>query len=196
MKFSNTVRRTDSLSIVTTLTVTIVNDLSNNIDLPSTLSRAERLFLRFQRTVEAIDRKSHFPAPSISLRARKPQAELPHPPDATLSEIDDSKNKAGKQPPQPGGFVGAIAAIGAYHREPGRPNTSQATRPHQQNPTAKGKGPASGATSGSDASAASARDENADKQKKVISPELRDLLSRKIPKLDKSTIKAHGGGIN
>jgi len=171
----------------------IVNDLSNNIDLSSTLTRAERLFLRYQKTVEAIDRRSHFPAPSISLRARKPQAELPHPPDATSSEVDDSKNKAGEQPIQPGGFIGAIAAIGAHQRQAGRPSTQQGARPQPQ--TAKGKGPASGATSGSDANSALAG-EDGDKSQRVISPELRDLLSRKIPKLDKSTIRAHGGGIN
>lgn len=44
----------------------IVNELSNTIDLGSTLVRAEALFRRFERTVEAIDRRSHFPAPSIN----------------------------------------------------------------------------------------------------------------------------------
>jgi len=160
--------------------------LSNNIDLGSTLTRAERLFLRFQKTVEAIDRKSHFPAPSISLRARRPQAELPHPSDAAAAKVDDSKNKAGKQAPQPGGLVGAIAAIGAHQRQAGQGARSQ---------PAKGKGPASGATSGSDANAASAG-EDARKHERVISPELRDLLSWKIPKLGKNTIREHGGGIN
>lgn len=50
-----------------------MNDLSNTIDLQSTLARAEALFRRFQRTVEAVDRKQQFPAPSI--RQRKPAAE-------------------------------------------------------------------------------------------------------------------------
>jgi len=54
-----------------------VNELSNTIDLPSTLIRAESLFRRFQRTVEAIDRKHNFPAPS--LRQRKPQLPTPEP---------------------------------------------------------------------------------------------------------------------
>jgi hypothetical protein len=48
-----------------------VNELSNTIDLPSTLIRAEQLFKRFQRTVEAVDRKNHFPVPS-NVRQRKP----------------------------------------------------------------------------------------------------------------------------
>lgn len=45
-----------------------VNELSNTIDLSSTLLRAEALFRRFQRTVEAIDRKDHFPTPTLRQR--------------------------------------------------------------------------------------------------------------------------------
>jgi hypothetical protein len=45
-----------------------VNELSNTIDLPSTMVRAEALFNRFQRTVEAIDRKDHFPTPTLRQR--------------------------------------------------------------------------------------------------------------------------------
>lgn len=40
-----------------------VNELSNTIDLESTLIRAEALFRKFQRHVEAIDKKQNFPAP-------------------------------------------------------------------------------------------------------------------------------------
>ncbi|PHH60421.1 hypothetical protein CDD81_1665 [Ophiocordyceps australis] len=43
-----------------------VNELSNTIDLESTLVRAESLFRRFQRQVEAIDKKQNFPAPRPS----------------------------------------------------------------------------------------------------------------------------------
>ena len=47
-----------------------VNELSNTIDLNSTLLRAQTLFRRFQRTVEAVDKKHNFPAPTV--RQRKP----------------------------------------------------------------------------------------------------------------------------
>ena len=47
-----------------------VNDLSNTIDLSTTLIRAESLFRRFQRTVEAIDKKHSFPSASMA-RQRK-----------------------------------------------------------------------------------------------------------------------------
>ncbi|KAK0739854.1 rab-GTPase-TBC domain-containing protein [Apiosordaria backusii] len=40
-----------------------INELSGTMDLESTLIRAEALYKRFQRLVEAVDRKGHFPAP-------------------------------------------------------------------------------------------------------------------------------------
>ncbi|KAI0470877.1 GTPase-activating protein GYP7 [Xylariaceae sp. FL0804] len=40
-----------------------INELSTTIDLESTLVRAEVLFRRFQRLIEAIDKKQNFPAP-------------------------------------------------------------------------------------------------------------------------------------
>jgi hypothetical protein len=183
-----------------------VNDLSNNIDLPSILTRAERLFLRYQRTVEAIDRKTHFPAPSTSasLRARKPQAELPHPPSEHADDDDNGKNKPGRSVPytqhaKPGGLVGAIAAIGAAQR----PTSGGAGHQQQSSHGSPGqqarKGAGVGAGSGSDARAqeeAEAEAEAKRQQQRIITPELRDLLSRKVPKLDKSTVKAHGGGVN
>ncbi|KAF4984246.1 hypothetical protein FZEAL_534 [Fusarium zealandicum] len=42
-----------------------VNELSNTIDLELTLIRAESLFKRFQRLVEAVDKKQNFPAPRV-----------------------------------------------------------------------------------------------------------------------------------
>lgn len=53
----------------------VVNELSNTIDLQSTLIRAEMLFRRFRRTVEAVDRKASFPAPSVRQRKPEPQAQ-------------------------------------------------------------------------------------------------------------------------
>ena len=113
----------------------LVNELSNTIDLQSTLIRAEGLFRRFQRTVEAIDKKNNFPAPSV--RQRKPAQDDNASPDATATGAD-----AG---------------------------------------TAIGKAVAQGI--------------DAEKEK-VISPELRQLLSRKVVKLDKPAVAESGGGVN
>ncbi|RBR13172.1 uncharacterized protein FIESC28_08358 [Fusarium coffeatum] len=43
-----------------------VNELSGTIDLEATLIRAESLFKRFQRLVEAVDKKQNFPAPRFN----------------------------------------------------------------------------------------------------------------------------------
>ena len=40
-----------------------MNELSNTMDLESTLIRAEALYRKFQRLVEAVDKKQNFPAP-------------------------------------------------------------------------------------------------------------------------------------
>lgn len=41
-----------------------INELSTTIDLPSTRIRAESLFYKFQRTIEAVDKKESFPSPA------------------------------------------------------------------------------------------------------------------------------------
>lgn len=43
-----------------------VNELSGTIDLGSTLVRAEFLFRKFERTVQAIDKKDNFPTPRVN----------------------------------------------------------------------------------------------------------------------------------
>lgn len=63
-----------------------VNELSNTIDLPSTLIRAEALFYKFQRTVEAADRKHGFPAPGTLM----PMMRLPH--KRTTSSLSTTNN--------------------------------------------------------------------------------------------------------
>ncbi|KAI9934030.1 hypothetical protein ASPWEDRAFT_36016 [Aspergillus wentii DTO 134E9] len=45
-----------------------INELSNTMDLIPILTRAESLFRRFERTVQAIDKKNNFPAPPTHQR--------------------------------------------------------------------------------------------------------------------------------
>lgn len=113
-----------------------VNELSGTIDLPSTMVRAEALFRRFQRMVEAIDRKGNFPAAPV-VRQR-----LPQPPPAP-SQSGNQASASGRQRTT-GEHI--AAGIGA-------------------------------------------------EKEKVISPELRALLSREVPKLDKKEVREHGGGV-
>ena len=119
---------------------------------------------------------------------------------------DDSngKNKPGKSVPytqhaKPGGLVGAIAAIGAAQRPAsGAGGSGHQGSASQQGRKGNGAGAGTGAGSGSDARSheeAEAEAEAKRQQQRIITPELRDLLSRKVPKLDKSTVKAHGGGV-
>lgn len=89
------------------------------MDLESTLIRAERLFRKFQRAVEAIDKKGNFPGPRKS--------------------------------------VGSAS-------DPAKPATA-----------AKGK--------------------EAEALSKVITPELRKLLSRKVEILPRTTVAKHGDGM-
>ncbi|KAK4691649.1 hypothetical protein P7C71_g5392, partial [Lecanoromycetidae sp. Uapishka_2] len=116
---------------------TTVNELSNTIDLPSTLFRAQSLFRRFQRTVEAIDKRNNFPSPKV--RQRKP---------VDSGKSPENSNSSG-------------ASTGADGRR--RPGSST------------GEGEA--------------------KKEKIISPELRALLSRKVEVLDKKDVAEHGGGV-
>ncbi|KAL8879810.1 MAG: hypothetical protein Q9192_008155 [Flavoplaca navasiana] len=119
-----------------------INELSNSIDLPSTLLRAQHLFRRFQRTVEAIDRKQSFPAPS-SVRQRK----------------------------------------------------STTTSDNLPGTTTKGKAPSNTKTKPVTATTSNDIPDNLEVETKVISPELRSLLSRQVEKLDKCTVVEHGGGV-
>ncbi|KAH8879616.1 GTPase-activating protein GYP7 [Thozetella sp. PMI_491] len=105
-----------------------VNELSGTMDLDSTLVRAESLFKKFQRLVEAIDKKGNFPRPRSQL---------------TSPESSSSPQDTTSQPP-----------------------TSR--------DTAAGKAP--------------------DSPKKVITPELRQLLSRKVEILPRTEVATKGDG--
>jgi len=133
-----------------------VNELSNTIDLESTLVRAEALFRRFERTVEAIDRKNTFPSPD-SVRHRRPS------------------------PGSPKGSTDPTNAV---------PVTVTGSNPSSQSTPAR--------TAGSRAQGTQPLDNEAtvtEEEVRVITPELRALLSRKPPKLDDGEVKEHGGEV-
>jgi TBC1 domain family member 15 len=109
------------------------------MDLQSTLVRAEALFRRFQRTVEAIDKRNNFPAPSI--RQRKP------------APADD---------PQANGSQASASGSNAAPKANDAPSTTAESAPDTT---------------------------------RVITPELRKLLSRKVDTMDHKDVKKHGGGV-
>ena len=63
-----------------------INELSGTIDLQSTLLRAEGLFRRFERTVQALDKKDNFP--QVQLTQRKKPVSGPGSLDAFASGSD------------------------------------------------------------------------------------------------------------
>jgi len=77
-----------------------INELSGTIDLQSTLIRAENLFHKFEKMVEAIDRKDHFPAAPIDVRQRpgkgKDAADVPES-SRKITQSSSSGNDANHQ---------------------------------------------------------------------------------------------------
>ena len=123
-----------------------INELSNTMDLQEMLMRAEGLFKRFEKTVEAIDRKTSFPMPSGGgeLRQRKPDAEA--------TGADERM----------GAVVTGSAATGP-----------SVLKTQNQRPGSRGQ------------AQTLAKGKEAEKVKeKVITPELRLLLSRKVITFD------------
>ena len=155
-----------------------VNELSGTIDLFSTLVRAEALFRRFQRTVEAIDRKSNFPAPTVRQR-------LPHPPAVTGTRPgSDGRPRQSSQSsldPSARRQSGNVATLASGSGS----STTAARRTSGASTSGRDK-----TVSDQVAAAGSAQEEE-----RVITVELRALLSREVPKLDKTEVREHGGGI-
>ena len=113
----------------------LVNELSNTMDLDSTLIRAEALFKRFQRLVEAIDKKQNFPKPRVSRKS-------------STSPSTVATTSASTPPTSPSA---------------------------QTSPNAAGKA-------------------KEDEQRKIISPELRKLLSRDVEVLPRKVVRKQGDG--
>ena len=154
-----------------------INDLSGRIDLPSTLLRSQALFRRFQRTVEAIDKKKNFPAPG--LRRRRSSA-----PSARRMSSNS----------------GATPALVQQHQAPrnsqqqqegkGKAATQNVSPPRETTP----KSPATGSATGSGREMTTLSGEDAERAKeRIITPELRGLLSRQVKVLDKQAVEEHGG---
>ncbi|KIV85239.1 hypothetical protein PV11_00962 [Exophiala sideris] len=126
-----------------------INELSGTIELQETLFRAEALFKRFEKTVEAVDRKSSFPAPNEGqeLRQRK--------------QGQDDKSSAPASASTPASASGSSSQLSVRQRR------AQAYMQARQPP--KSKEP---------------ERKPETEQEKVITPDLRLLLSKKIVTLD------------
>lgn len=150
-----------------------VNELSTTIDLDSTLVRAEALFRRFQRTVEAIDKKSNFPKPKLRQRPVSTSN------NASLGGVQSLRPSSPNAVASTSGVDAVTAGTTNSNNSPqgGRTNT---------NDRAKGKGKGSPAANG---------EELVDQRPKVVSDELRELLSRKVEVLPRKVVRREGEGL-
>ncbi|AEO56871.1 hypothetical protein MYCTH_2302291 [Thermothelomyces thermophilus ATCC 42464] len=126
-----------------------VNELSSTIDLDSTLIRAEALFKRFRRLVDAVDKKGNFPAPR-----QRPVLE-----------------QASSSGPGPASGQGAQAGASGGRDTSSKSPTAQPQQQQQQ------------------------QQEQQKQPEKVITPELRKLLSRQVEVLPRKDAAKKGDGI-
>jgi hypothetical protein len=156
------------------LTNGAVNELSNTIDLDETLIKAEALFRRFQRTVEAIDRKQTFPPPKPGAPRRLSAQSPITDPRATPALLRDSRRQS----------TSALS-----------PEQSvESPLPSPSSPTAKGKARASPGQAG-EASQSGGEPTRKGPVTNAVSPELRVLLRRDVVKMNPNDVKKHGGGV-
>lgn len=163
-----------------------VNELSGTIDLASTMVRAEGLFRRFQRMVEAIDKKNNFPAPPM-IRQRLPQ---PPSPSASRPGSDGRPRRSSSE------FPTSPVEAAKHSSKDMRPSGDYFRHSSVETSRRFSGTAAVASTSGRDRTVGDhiAAGIGSDKER-VISPELRSLLSRQPPKLDKTEVRAHGGGV-
>ncbi|EXJ80289.1 hypothetical protein A1O1_08431 [Capronia coronata CBS 617.96] len=136
-----------------------INELSGTIELQEILVRAERLFKRFEKTVEAVDRKNSFPAPSGGdVRQRKPV-------DGAEGKSQDSPTSAAATGTDTVPSTAAGASASQRQALPARPRQAQG----KQGPKGKAK---------------EVEKEKEKEKEQVITPEVRLLLSRKIITVD------------
>ena len=150
-----------------------VNELSGTIDLASTMLRAEASFRKFQRMVEAIDKKSNFPMPSV--RQRLPQ---PPPSPTTTRPGSDGRPRQSSQ-----------SSLDADPRRPGS-NLAGGSSVAQRRASVEASSGGRDKSVGDHVAAGIGAE-----KERVISTELRTLLSREVQKLDKIEVREHGGGI-
>jgi len=161
-----------------------INELSTTIDLESTLIRAEALFRRFQRTVEAIDKKSNFPAPK--LRQRQPTR------NASIGFVQSLNSNSPASPVRPNsaGSDAAKTKASTSGMDAVSANGTNSGLDKGKSKTTEVVGDGGGGGAGGTG------EELQDQRPKVISPELRGLLSRKVEILPRKVVRKEGEGLS
>lgn len=151
----------------------LVNELSTTIDLESTLIRAEALFRRFQRTVEAIDKKSNFPKPKLRQRP-----------------VQNASLGGAQSLPAATGSTSGTDTVST-----GTTNSNSSPQGDATNAVPDDNGKGKGRPVSKQAVAKDNEEELADQRPKIISPELRELLSRKVEILPRKVVRKEGEGL-
>lgn len=162
--------------------IVVVNELSTTIDLESTLIRAEALFRRFQRTVEAIDKKSNFPKPKLRQRPIT---------NASVGSVQSLRSNSSEAVASTSGTDTVSAGKTNSNSSPQAGNSSVKASDDDDN----GKGKGAGTINASKSPAKKDGEELAEQRPKVISPELRELLSRKVEILPRKIVRREGEGL-
>lgn len=149
-----------------------VNELSGTMDLESTLVRAEALFRRFQRLVEAVDKQHNFPAPRLRTAGSSPSAAAKFS-DATSASADGTEMTSMKDNTQRASSPGGEAA----------PRDSASTPTSGRSHAAAGKAPANSTAATPDPMP---KESDVSSSRRIITPDLRGLLSRTIYVVPKS----------
>jgi len=150
----------------------IVNELSTTIDLESTLIRAEALFRRFQRMVEAVDKKSNFP--KAKLRQRLPAS-------SSSSSIPTTPASPSSATANTSGTDSTTVATNS-----GTPSSPPATSGRRDDANGKDKGKGRSSEDG---------EELQDQRQLIITDALRGLLSRKVEVLPRKVVRKVGEGL-
>ncbi len=145
-----------------------VNELSGTIDLESTLIRAEALFRRFQRLVEAVDKQNNFPAP-------RTKATVAPPPKARVRRPSGSAGGEGQEMVSMPSRPVVAADDDSDFEDGGADHDNTARRPHT------GKAPDIHAIASDVGTLTEAS------PRRTITPDLRALLSRSVYVVPKHT---------
>ncbi|CAK7233576.1 GTPase activating protein [Sporothrix curviconia] len=140
-----------------------VNELSGTMDLESTLVRAEALFRRFQRLVEAVDKQHNFPPP----RRQQTDPGLSSSDGTEMISMTDNSQEPSSSASPPGD-----AAPQQQQQQQQQGSSPPASTPGRSN-VAAGKAPAT-------AGGAMPKPTAADAPRRIITPDLRGLLNRTI----------------
>lgn len=144
-----------------------INELSGTIELQEILFRAEGLFKRFEKTVEAIDRKDTFPAPRTEddgLRHRKAGASS-GPADGAPAQDENTAQTKTSNHAQTRQSI--MSGPGLSPSRPQQRQQQAAVAGPSSSPSSKGRQPQSAP-------------EGQENKEKIITPQLRLLSSRKI----------------